>query len=371
LFEISHFIGDRDWFDGIVESNCLFVPRAVLDQYGGFDDSFAMPGGGYANLDLFERIGIAPGINVASILGEGTFHQVHGGTTTNVADEDLRRERVSSYREHFEELRGRPLIGLDRPVHFVGAMSTKAARRTRSRRHISGPFSALRDPSLGDAQAQRMPVPEELRHATTEALWYHQSWRDTTWMGRPLHRLPNDLQVYQELLVELQPETILLIADDPGLAGRAHLMASLCDLRGGGQVVAVGPTVEPSAADRPRLRTSVATPEGAASAATAILEEVGSSTVSLVLLGLGSKAAIEACFEQVSGLVPTGGFVVVENTVVNGRPVAPEHGPGPHEAVVSILGRHPEFVADPAAERYALTFNRGGYLRRREVRPPG
>jgi cephalosporin hydroxylase len=90
-----------------------------------------------------------------------------------------------------------------------------------------------------------------------------------------------------------------------------------------------------------------------------------------VLLGLGSKAAIEACFEHVCGLVPTGGFVVVENTVVNGRPVAPEHGPGPHEAVVSILGRHPEFVSDPAAERYALTFNRGGYLRRREVRPPG
>jgi cephalosporin hydroxylase len=214
-------------------------------------------------------------------------------------------------------------------------------------------------------------VPEELRNATTEALWYQQSWRDTSWMGHALCRLPTDLQVYQELVMELKPATILLVADDQGLTGRAHLMASLCDLRGGGQVVAVGPDVEPSTPVHPRVRMSVAAPDSAAGAATALLDEMGASAVSLVFLGLRSKAAIEACFEQVCTLVPIGGFVVVENTVVNGRPVAPEHGPGPHEAVVGILGRHPEFVADPAAERYALTFNRGGYLRRRGVLPSG
>jgi cephalosporin hydroxylase len=59
-----------------------------------------------------------------------------------------------------------------------------------------------------------------------------------------------------------------------------------------------------------------------------------------------------------------GGYVVVENTVVNGRPVESGFGPGPHEAVVAILGRHPDFVADRARERYTVTFNGGGYLRR-------
>ena len=34
LFEIGHFIGDRDWFDGLWESNCIFVPRALLEQVG-------------------------------------------------------------------------------------------------------------------------------------------------------------------------------------------------------------------------------------------------------------------------------------------------------------------------------------------------
>ena len=40
LFEIGHFIGERDWFDGVWESNCLFVPRSLLEQVGAFDESF-------------------------------------------------------------------------------------------------------------------------------------------------------------------------------------------------------------------------------------------------------------------------------------------------------------------------------------------
>ena len=44
LFDIGHFIGDRDWFDGILESNCLFAPRTLLEQVGGFDDSFSIAG---------------------------------------------------------------------------------------------------------------------------------------------------------------------------------------------------------------------------------------------------------------------------------------------------------------------------------------
>ena len=49
-----------------------------------------MPGGGYANLDLFERLAVTPGVTLATILGEGSFHQVHGGTTTNQPDADER-----------------------------------------------------------------------------------------------------------------------------------------------------------------------------------------------------------------------------------------------------------------------------------------
>ena len=100
LFEISHFIGDRDWLDGMWESNCLFVGRETLEQVGGFDESFDLPGAGYGNLDLYERLAGGPDVTVVSMLGEGSFHQLHGGDTTNRTDALLQpqgavpRERV-------------------------------------------------------------------------------------------------------------------------------------------------------------------------------------------------------------------------------------------------------------------------------------
>ncbi len=46
------------------ESNCIFVPRRLLEQDGGFDESFSMPGGGYANLEFYERMVSSPDVNV-------------------------------------------------------------------------------------------------------------------------------------------------------------------------------------------------------------------------------------------------------------------------------------------------------------------
>lgn len=63
-------------------------------------------------------------------------------------------------------------------------------------------------------------------------------------------------------------------------------------------------------------------------------------------------------------MVPVGSYVVIENTVVNGRPVEPSFGPGPHEAVVHVLGTRSQFVADVAFEKHTITFAKNGYLRR-------
>ena len=363
LFEIGHFIGERDWFDGIVESNCLFVPRSLVEQAGGYDDRFAMPGGGYANLDLYERLGLTPGVTAASILGEGTFHQFHGGTTTNVADEAVRRDRVASYGAHFRGLRGRPLIGLDRPTHFVGAMSTKAARRTRSCREITLSFDPLRDPAGAETAAAAVPVPDELKLAAIEALWEHQAWRETAWLGLPVLRYPTDLHVAQELITQCRAGTVVIVGDDAGLPGRAQFAASICDLIDYGRVIALGRGPLDTMPAHPRIDAIEGRAEDAAVAAR-VAELAGPEPDALVFLGLGEVLRLVAAFDHYAPLVPVGGYVVIENTVVNGRPVASGFGPGPHEAVVAILDRHPEFVADPTAERYTVTFNRNGYLRR-------
>jgi len=364
LFEIGHFIGERDWFDGIIESNCLFVPRKLVEQVGGFDESFSMPGGGYANLDLFERLAQAPGVTPASILGEGTFHQFHGGTTTNVADGTARRERVVSYRRHFEALRGRPLVTGARPVHYVGALAAWAARRTRSRRWPTLAFDALREPT--DVAAQPVPVPDEVKLAAIESVWDHQAWRDATWLGQPVNRYPADLHVYQELLAGLRPNVVVLAGDDGGLGGRALYVASVCDQLGHGRVVAVGSGDASERPGHPLITYLAGAPESPEVAAE-VAELVPEPPNALVILGLGATQRVVAAFERYAPMVAVGGYVVVENTVVNGRPARPGFSPGPYEAVEAILGRSGDFVPDAGGERYTVTFNRNGYLKR--VRP--
>jgi cephalosporin hydroxylase len=361
LFEIGHFIGDRDWFDGIVESNCLFAPRSLLEQVGGFDDSFDLPGGGYANLELFERLHTHPGINPVSVLGEGTFHQFHGGTTTNVADEAQRRARIVEYGEHFRRVRGRPLLGLNKPIHYVGAMDTKAARRTRSRREFLLRFDPDRDP-VNSTRRPPQPVPEELKLAAIEALWDHQAWREATWLGAPVARFPTDLHTYQELFTQLRPPAAVLLGEDEGLGGRALHLASLAELLGHGRVLAVGSVAGGDRPQHARLRYLDADPTdpGTVEDVAGWLDGEGA----LVFVGLGATERVAAAFEAYSPFVDVGGYVVVESTVVNGRPAAPGFGPGPHEAVSALLRRHPEFVPDPALERYTVTFNKHGYLRR-------
>jgi len=63
-------------------------------------------------------------------------------------------------------------------------------------------------------------------------------------------------------------------------------------------------------------------------------------------------------------LVTKGMYLIVEDTNINGRPVFPGFGPGPGEAVDEFLAANRAFVRDPARERFFVTFNPGGYLRR-------
>ncbi len=65
------------------ESNCLFLSRELFASTGGYDERTTSPGGGWLNLDFFARA-VAAARCVFTLLGEGTFHQVHGGAATSL-----------------------------------------------------------------------------------------------------------------------------------------------------------------------------------------------------------------------------------------------------------------------------------------------
>jgi cephalosporin hydroxylase len=55
---------------------------------------------------------------------------------------------------------------------------------------------------------------------------------------------------------------------------------------------------------------------------------------------------------------------IVEDTNLNGHPVLHDFGPGPMEALEEFLASSNEFVSDPECEKFMLTFNPRGYLRK-------
>jgi cephalosporin hydroxylase len=363
LFEIGHFVGDRDWLDGLWESNCIFVSRALMEQVGGFDESFAMAGGGYANLELYERLGSSPDITVCTIMGEGSFHQTHGGTTTNQVDAETRRSRVFGYGQEYARLRGRFFRGPGKPIHFVGRIPNEAARRSRPRRLST---SAFEDAAAGERDrmpTEPTPVPDELKWAFTEAVWQNLAWRRTSWLGRRISSAPTDLLAYQEMIVRVRPDWVVELGTGDG--GRALFLASICELVGHGRVVSIGVDSDPPdhAPSHARLEYRRADPLERETI-DAVHALVGDESAIVVLGARLDRAGTASAFDAYAPIVKPGSYVVVADTVVNGHPVWTGFGPGPAEGVKQILTRHGDFVADPDMEKFGLTFNPGGFLKR-------
>ncbi|MDW3220235.1 MAG: CmcI family methyltransferase [Acidimicrobiales bacterium] len=364
LFEIGHFIGSRDWFDGILESNCLFAPRELLEQVGGFDDSFSMPGGGYANLEIYERLASHPDVTLSSIIGEGSFHQVHGGTTTNDTEVEGRRAKTFGYGEDYASRTGRTMRGPARTVRYVGGFESVASNRTRSRRLTASSFGRGRVDTGVDGLPERAhPMPDELVTSFVDAYWHSLAWQDSTWRGQPLVNAPSDLLVYQELLDRIRPDHVV-VTTVPG-AGTAHYLATVCAVLGHGEVIAVGRHGS-DPANHPRLTKVRGVPSDEETIAE-VRALVGDDPHALVVISSGAPApTLQTEFAAYSPMVRPGSYVIMENTIYGGHPVWPAYGPSPLNAVRRILVEHGDFMQDTRVEKHGLTFNPGGFLRRSE-----
>lgn len=369
LFRVGHFVGERDWFDGLWESNCVFVPRSILQQIGGFDESFSMPGGGYANLEMYERVGTHPDLTVVSILGEGSFHQVHGGTTTNETDVEKRNLRLVSYREHYNELRGRQFTGHGKPIHYVGSMRDDGSRRTRARRITSQDhFAEVGEYGPDGFPAAPRPITDELRTEFIDAFWHSLDWKQTSWLGHAVEKSPTDLLAYQELVVRLRPDWIVETYTGP--AGRALFFASVCDLLDHGKVLTVDSAPIDGRPTHPRITYLDRDPHATDTIAH-ISAIVGPQPNALVVLGRDSRERLVRAFDGYASLVPVGSYVILEDTITNGHPVWTSMGPGPTEAVKQIMKTRTDFGVDPLMEKFSLTFNPSGFLKRLSADPVG
>jgi cephalosporin hydroxylase len=169
-------------------------------------------------------------------------------------------------------------------------------------------------------------------------LSYHSyTWSMTTWMGVPLLKHPCDLFALQEIVAGIRPA--LIIETGTAFGGSALYLAHLCDLLGHGQVLTIDLEPAPSLPQHQRITYRVGSSVDPEIVAYAAERAARCGGPVLVLLDSDHhEGHVRAELDAYAPLVTVGSFLVVEDTNVNGRPVLPEFGPGPAEAVEAWLG---------------------------------
>jgi hypothetical protein len=77
------------------------------------------------NLDLFRRACELPDTQPVQLIGEGVFHQIHGGITSNTTQQDAEAKR-RVYQDQYLSLRGRSAGGPAKNFYFMGALPVRA-----------------------------------------------------------------------------------------------------------------------------------------------------------------------------------------------------------------------------------------------------
>ena len=249
----------------------------------------------------------------------------------------------------------------------------KQARKRlfRKERQVAGLRARLNDASarVGKAGARGVDSKEEADHLIERfhRLYYESgfaggTWQNTFWLGVPTQKCPLDLWIYQEMLFELRPDLILECGTASG--GSALFLASMCDILGKGEIITIDIEDNQSRPQHERVRYLLGS-----STSEEVFEQVrprfsDDKTVLVILDSDHSKDHVTGELQLYGPFVTRDSYVIVEDTNVNGHPVLPRHGSGPMEAVEEFLKANEDFVVDKSKEKFYLTFNPKGFLKK-------
>ncbi|MCC6971952.1 MAG: class I SAM-dependent methyltransferase [Phycisphaerales bacterium] len=204
-----------------------------------------------------------------------------------------------------------------------------------------------------------------------EAYYYAGLWRNTTWMGVPAWKCPLDLWVYQEIIHQTRPTLIIECGTAHG--GTALYMAHLFDTMGDtaktSRIVSVDIAERPNMPRHPRIEYLLGSSTDESVVARVRERVRADDRVMVILDSLHSRDHVFAELRAYWAMVSPGCYLIVEDSNINGHPVwtdyEPDAGPGPFEAVADFMNENDRFEIDASRERFMMTFNPSGYLRRK------
>ena len=196
-----------------------------------------------------------------------------------------------------------------------------------------------------------------------DSYYFGQAWNTTTWLGHHVHKCPNDLWMYQEIIFNRKPDVIIEAGTSRG--GSALFMANMCDLVGKGKII----TIDIKVKNDKRPKHDRITYLLGSSTSDEIVEKIKTMVkpddkVMVVLDSRHHKYHVIEELKIYQQFIKVGDYMIVEDSFLNGHPVDPTFGPGPMEAIEEFLKEDKRFVSDRDMERHFLTFNPKGYLKR-------
>lgn len=206
--------------------------------------------------------------------------------------------------------------------------------------------------------------------------WNTGTWNWTFWQGVPTLKCPLDLWIYQELLWLLRPRLVVELGTWAG--GTATFLANMMDIYGADadcRVLTVdildaeglAPHVAhytahapfPVRIRAPHPRIEYVTGDSISAAVVEKVRTVADGKCPIMVIA-DSNHSFEHTYQELllyHPLVTPGSWFIMEDT----------DGSGPRQAVERFLQENQEFYSDAQCEKFHMTFNPRGYLKRRSL----
>jgi cephalosporin hydroxylase len=213
-----------------------------------------------------------------------------------------------------------------------------------------------------------LPIDEKKTIDDFHKIYYNnslQTWDNTRYFGIKTEKCPLDLWIYQEILFELKPDYI--IETGTRFGGSALFMAHLLDTIGKGEIFTIDIEQNPNLPKHKRIKYlsgSSTSPE-----IIGVLKKK-IKTDKKVLLILDSDHSTQHVSKEIELLhkfVSLGSYLIVEDSNICGNPVniSGDFGiGGPMVSINNFLQTNKDFVIDLSKEKFFLTFNPNGYLKK-------
>jgi cephalosporin hydroxylase len=195
---------------------------------------------------------------------------------------------------------------------------------------------------------------------------------NNVFLGIPILQFPTDLMTYQRLLFDVKPDIVIETGTFRG--GLTLYLAMLLeninekgrvltvDLdEGSGKEVLASPSVRQSLKDRIRFFRGSSTDPKIVEQMAALAKD---EKVIVILDSLHAHGHVSKELELYSGFVQPGGYIVVNDTHLEGTKWLSRGDSGPAGAVSEFLSAHPEFKLTTPQPDFAVSCFHSGLLMR-------